>query len=342
MAVDILRSLPAGSETQVGDSLMVLSQSAYYQGRLDEAERLAAEALSIYERLVGPEDPRIGESRFALAWSQSAMGRFEAGRRGAEKLLEMSRRTFGEDHIQTGTAIDLVAHTAVHRGDYETAVATWRGLIDLAHQVSYENHPRMGNGYVSLAAVLMEQRDFRGALRLTDDALALHRNHPVPNVDVAMRMRAGALHALGRLQDADRWFREALATIQRERPRSLMHRGLIQAEYGLLLLDRGDVTGSEALLREAFAATRQIRPEGHPNAVLAALALARWHMRTGTFEEAERLSIEGDGLLAADYGTSHPTADQGARPDHRRLCGLGPARAGRAYRRERESATAQR
>jgi tetratricopeptide (TPR) repeat protein len=164
----------------------------------------------------------------------------------------------------------------------------------------------MGFVYVNLASVLMEQRDFRGALRLTDTALALHRTHPIPAVYDAMRTHALALHGLGRLEEAARWFRDALATIQREPRRSPDYLARVRGEYGLLLLDRGDVARSEALLREAFANTREIRPEGHPDAVRPALWLAKWHMRTGKYEEAERLSIEGDRQLAALYGASHP------------------------------------
>ena len=305
-AVDIRRSLPAGSETDVADSLAFLAQSAYHKGQMDEAEPFAAEALSIYERLFGPTDPRIGIPLFTFAMVQSDMGRFEAGRLGAERLLEINRRAFGEEHIRTADAIDLVARVAYDRGDYETAAATLRGLIDLAHQVGYEAHPTMGYVYVSLAGVLMEQRDFRGALRLTDDALALNRKQPIPASYDAMRAHAMALHELGRLEDADRWFREALATAEREQPRGRRYHARLRGRYGLLLLDRGDVARSEVLLREAFAATRDTRPEGHPTAVAPALALAKWHMRTGNFEEAERLAVEGDRQLAALYGASHP------------------------------------
>ena len=305
-AVDIRRSLATVSETDVADSLAFLAQAEYYMGRMDQAEPLAVESLSIYERLFGPTDPRIGGSLNALAMVQSDIGRFEAARRTAERLLEINRRAFGEGHIRTWDAIDLVARTAWDRGDYETAAATWRKLIDVAHRVGYDVHPTMGYVYVNLAAVLMEQRDFRGALRLTDTALALNRKHPIPAVYDAMRTHALALHGLGRLEEADRWFRDALATALREQPNARDRHARLRGNYGLLLLDRGDVTRSEPLLREAFAATRQIRPEGHPGAVRPALALAKWHMRTRKFEEAERLSIEGDRQLAALYGASHP------------------------------------
>jgi tetratricopeptide (TPR) repeat protein len=305
-AVDIRRSLPPGSEIGLADNLAILGRSAYYQGRLDEAERLAAESLSICERLVGPADRCIGDALFVLAWVQSDRGHFEAGRRNADRLVEISRRAFGETHARTGDAVDLTGHTALHRGDYETAAAIWLGLFDLVRQAGYEDHSTMGYVHVSLARLRMEQGDFRGALRHTDDGLALNRKHAVPRVYNVMSARAIALHALGRLEEADRWFRDALATIQRDHPRNMADRVRMQWQYGLLLLDRDDVTRSEALLREAFAATRSVRPEGHPRAVRPALALAKWLMRAGKYEEAERLAIEGDRQLAALYGASHP------------------------------------
>jgi tetratricopeptide (TPR) repeat protein len=309
---------------------------------MDEAERLAAESLAIYERVFGPEDPRIWGSLAIFAMVQSDIGHFESGRRAADRLLEISQRAFGDDHIRTGDAVDLVARTAWDRGDYETAAATFRKLIDRARRVGYGNHPTIGYVYVNLASVLMEQRDFRGGLQFTDTALALHRKHPIPAVYDAMRTRAVALHALGRLDEADRWFRDALATLQREQPRSSDYRARVRGQYGLLLLDRGDVTRSEALLREAFANTREVRPEGHPGAVRPALWLAKWHMRTGKFEEAERLSIEGDRQLAALYGASHPLRIKVLDQIIELYEAWGRRDQAEKYRRERESQSAQR
>jgi hypothetical protein len=157
-----------------------------------------------------------------------------------------------------------------------------------------------------------------------------------------MRTHARALHGLGRLEEADRWFRDALATLQREQPRSQDYRGRVNGEYGLLLLDRGDVTRSEALLREAFASTRQIRPEGHPAAVRPALWLAKWHMRTGKFEEAERLSIEGDRQLAALYGASHPLRIKVLDQIIEMYNAWGRRDQAEQYRRERTAAVARR
>ncbi len=118
------------------------------------------------------------------------------------------------------------------------------------------------------------------------DALALHRKHPVPWAYEKMSAHAAALHALGRLEDADRWFRDALATIQRERPHSLLDRGVIQWQVRPAPAGsrRRDAIGSPApggVRGDSEVSARRASSRGPPGTGAGQVAHAHWEVRGG-------------------------------------------------------------
>jgi tetratricopeptide (TPR) repeat protein len=120
-ALDIRRRIFGGEHPETLSSMYNLADLAEEQGRLEEAEALAAQVLEIRRRILDEEHPDTLKSLEVMAWFRQEEGKLEEADRLKKQVLELRRRDLGDSHEDTQNAIGSLANLYLVQG--KTAVA---------------------------------------------------------------------------------------------------------------------------------------------------------------------------------------------------------------------------
>jgi tetratricopeptide (TPR) repeat protein len=107
-AAEIYRRAFGDSHATYGNALSNLALPIELQGRLDEAERLLADALRITQSQLDDENPRVLTIMVNQARVQIARGRGASTEMALRHVLAVRQRTLAEGHWQIGQAQSLL------------------------------------------------------------------------------------------------------------------------------------------------------------------------------------------------------------------------------------------
>lgn len=115
---------------------------------------------------------------------------------------------------------------------------------------------------------------------------------PLAGTLSAMSWLAGLLWDQGKLNEAEQYYREALAGNRRARANSDPHTLRLISAVGRCLLRRGELDEAEQYCREALAGYQRVRGDDHSDTLAVMSCLARVLMDQGKLDEAEPLYAE--------------------------------------------------
>lgn len=174
-------------------------------GDVSAAEALLARSLAIRERVRGPEHLEVAQALINLASVQSLGGRCDEARASAERALAIREKTAGPDSALVGQSFIFVGEAQECAGDLKGS------------RTAYER-----------AVAILDRAE--GATR-TDLFAALH-------------FLAGALHTQGDLAAAGDAYRRCLNLSDRVWGPDHPRMSEVLAHHGLLLAQRGDLSGA--------------------------------------------------------------------------------------------------
>jgi serine/threonine protein kinase/tetratricopeptide (TPR) repeat protein len=307
-ALALRRELLDQAPLDVADSLNLLGHVRIDLGRWDGGEAPAREAVALYERLLGAEHGDLVDPLIYLTTVLIERGEFDAGEATARRALDIATKVFGERHPWTLTALGNIAWVARMRGDYESAETIYTQILEVARKVA-AGHPRVAFVMLSLGRVLNDKGEHGAAIPILREGLSAYQARSSPNrrhEALVMRELALSLDRVGRDEEAEPLYLEAIEVFRRHWPNG--HLDLMGALqwYAVLLVDRGEHARAEALLRESLSMGRRVAPEGDRYVAEVALSLGDLLVRRRQFEEAERLVVEAERQLGEWGGPSHP------------------------------------
>ncbi len=204
-ALDMIRSLPARHDLEIADYLRALANAEFPAGRHDDALAHYQEALDLETGVLGPSHPDVGRVHNNLGLLLRNMDRAQEGAAHLEQALQIAEAAFGHGHSSVIMAAGNLASVYHQMGDAARAVPLWQhalgGLpidLDSAEASTAMRALEFGRDLIAVARA-------DDALRLFDDVLAHDDEATVPTRTriAALRDRAGALRALGRIAQAD-------------------------------------------------------------------------------------------------------------------------------------------
>ncbi|MEM7160723.1 MAG: serine/threonine-protein kinase [Myxococcota bacterium] len=231
------------------------------QGRPREALALFVGAHDVWLDAVGPEHPYIGELDEQRGRALFELGHVEEALALQEQGLALYERVVRPDHIRISRTLEGMFRTQLALGRIEAAQRSQARAARIRLDSSGQRNRAVAQGLLELADIDMHRGELDRALQRCDEALAglegfLEPEHP--DVLRAMERKADILHAMGRLDDAVQWRRQALGRRHaspidndRQRIRSL-------DELGVLLLERSDVERAGEAHREALALAERV------------------------------------------------------------------------------------
>jgi serine/threonine-protein kinase len=266
------RILPTG-HPELAENLAALGMHQLDLGRLSEAEKLLAEALSALEAHPdrGPDHPMTLKSLASLAVVHNRQARFDRAQALEDAVLERKARVYGAESPEVAIALNNLGVTLANRGDIPGAAGRFREARRLYSKLLGSGHWETANVTRNLARMLELEGRYGEALPLMSEA------------HLALRER-GDDGGRGEL--------------------------VLRGQLGVLMARTGARGEGLAQLRQANARLQAMFPDGHMHVADTAIALARALLAEpaapGELEEAERASRRAVEIREGKLGADHP------------------------------------
>jgi tetratricopeptide (TPR) repeat protein len=198
------------------EAARLLGQVSYYlddRARFSDAEPLLQRALTIRERVQGPQHPDAATSLNDLALLYINQGKYAQAELLSQRALAIWERALGPDHPDLATGLNNVAALYKHQGKYAQAEPLCQRALAIDEKALGPNHPDVARDLNNLAALYDDQGKYAKAELLYQRVLAIFEkglglDHP----DVATTLNNLALpyHEQGKYAPAEPLYQRAL------------------------------------------------------------------------------------------------------------------------------------
>jgi eukaryotic-like serine/threonine-protein kinase len=252
---------------RTGVSLHNIALALEAQGRWDAAEALYREALAIQRDALGAEHSAVTLTLTTLGRLYSEMGAFDQGEPLLREALATNRRRLGPTHPRIALDLNDLGALRSRAGDYGAAEGLFREALEIREAALGPDHAHVAISLNNLAHVLAQQALHAQAAPLNRRALRIAREQwgdEHPTTALLMHNLALTERGLGRLQDAELNFLEAIGMLQRIFPDGHPMTSRPLAALGEMLTQQGRAARAEPLLRSALTLRREAgdQPQG--------------------------------------------------------------------------------
>lgn len=223
------------------------------QARLDDSERLVAEALAIATRELPPTHPRRLRAQVLLGRLRRDQGAY------AEAATILSgaiarHEAAPADGVDLAQALLALAETQFYAGDIDAADASNARALRISRQVEGERHPDVGHALLNRAAIAAARNDVTAAEQADREALDIFTKwygDAHPETASARTMLAQALGNQGRHDEALVLLRQA--AVAQERTFGPIHprTAFVQNEIGMVLFRLNDLPAAAVAFARA-------------------------------------------------------------------------------------------
>ena len=152
--------VPAGElAAALGDSLGKaatlnnLALALRAQGHYSQAESLLALALSMYEKILGPDHPNVVTSRGNLAKLYSDQGKYSLAEPLLKRALERSEKVLGPDNPAVATDLNKLGGLYEAQARYAEAESLYRRALGIRIRAYGPEHPDVAQLLENMAAL---------------------------------------------------------------------------------------------------------------------------------------------------------------------------------------------
>lgn len=262
-----------GDSLDAAACLEIRADALYRLGRSqnDEAQELAARAVELRTRHLGPHHPVTADALVVLADILRSRRQAEPARELYERALAIRRRAFGERSPESAAALSGLAGTRYLAGDFAGALPLYREVLAIREATLPPNHPDLGDALYNLGNV--------------------HRN--LGEIDAA---RVNFEHALDVYEAAFG-------------PDHIKVAGALN-NLSLTLKSSGDWNGARTAMERAFGLYESSLGTQHPYVAGMLNNLANLAEKVGDSERALLLFRRSLDLREAVLGPDHPDVAQ--------------------------------
>ena len=273
--------------------------------KIESAEALIREGLSLQRAVLGENHPTIAGTQLSLAKVLSEKGEFDKANQLFQASLGTTRKVFGEDHIRVAVVLHNYGFHVMNR-DPEQAEVYLREAVKLLERRG--NDVAVARALDVLAAAQLDRENYDQAEMSFLRALDLRRDSlPDEHLDIAQSLNnLGSLYMRsGRYDQAVPLLTEALdryTDLYGERHPMAV---IVTYNLGSAQSDAGALTEAQRNLETAFSLAAEIFPAGHLNTAVIQSKYGECLSRLLRFTEAESLLIQARAQIEAHLGSEH-------------------------------------
>ena len=260
------------------------------------AERLLEQALTVGERVFGPEDARVALTLDYLGVVLADRGDYAAAGRRLERALEIRRKQLGPEHEDVAVTLAELGRVYQDEGLNQRAEPLHREALAIRRKVLGNEHRETAVSLSDLASVLRLSGNLDDAETLLRQCLELNRKtrgEDHPNTSTTLHDLALIAATRGEYHSADILFRRVLAT---ERAtlgdRHPVVASTLNSLSHVLLAERRTAEAASSL-EEALDIARASLGNDHQLVAIYSINLASVQFARRKAAEAEPLLREG-------------------------------------------------
>jgi len=306
---DQLRRGVDADDPEYVQTLNLLAQQLWFEGRLHESMDTSERALSLAERTLRPDHPTVARALRFLAGTLEDLGELQRAHALRERALAIVEGAFGPNHYETAVFLNSAAMSDLSLGDYPAA----RALFDRATR-AFEAQFGPWHDYVAttrsnLAQVDAWLGDYAAARREQARATAiwertLGANHPfvavaLTELAIVFREQGEAAQALPLLQRALAIQQRALGPRHRDVARLLTNLAATDLKLGNIGIAQRHAAQALQIWQE--------QPDPETPDFAAALTLyGELQLRRGAVADARKYYSDAAAIRARVFGREHP------------------------------------
>ena len=294
------------------EAARLLDNAGFYlfaRARYTEAEPFYQRALTIREKLLGPEHPDVAWRVSYLGVLYSRQGRYAEAEPLFERALLIWEQALGPEHTQVAWGLHDLATLNKRQGRYAQAEPLFERALLIWEQALGAENPQVTWSLNSLATLYDRQGRYAEAEPLLQRALAIQEKALGPDhPGIAWNLNPlGALYVHeGRYTEAEPLFKRALAI--REKALGPSHPDLAWSlnPLGALYDRQGRYAEAELLLQRAVTIREKALGLGHPDLAWSLHDLGALYVHVDRCAEAEPLLQRALAIQEKTLGPSHP------------------------------------
>jgi serine/threonine-protein kinase len=171
-ALNRRRAAPDRNQAKAVESIIKLALLRVDQAKLDEAERLAAEALAIVRRTLPPDHPTVAAATHAWGRVLEERGSYDRALESLQEAVRL-RSAPGADPADLAESLVELASSHFYAGHYPESEAINRRLLDMHRQLYGDRHPLIAEDLVNLGAIQQELGNYAKAEEFHRQALEI-------------------------------------------------------------------------------------------------------------------------------------------------------------------------
>ena len=281
-------------DPRVIEGLVMLSLLRTNQTKLDEAERLAKDALARINGTLPPSHPLSLRASLALGKVLTARGKYTEAIATLDDTVRRYDRA--QESADGRLALTELANAHQYAGHLEEADRLNARALEVDRRVHGGVHPDVAEDLLNLAAAASTRGQYAAAEKMDREALAIFEqwygpDHP--ETGSAAMILGQQIMLQGRLDEAAPLLYRARDVFMRTYPGAHRRIGLIHNEIGILATRRERYDEAIESLTEALKVYRQVYPDGKSQYVSVGLGnLGTAYLEKKQYLEAERLLRE--------------------------------------------------
>jgi len=276
--------------------LMVLMARVYGTlGLYPRAETLARRAVTLRNRVLGPDHPQTLVAMDPLEWTLNKEGQYTEAEKLERETLAVRLRVLGKDHPDTARSMAYLGWTLLEQRRYAEAEDLQRQALAIRRRVLRPDHPDTLVSMGDLAISLEMSGRPAEAEKLEREAVEIQRRvlgNDHGDTLQSMNNLAYTLMLEGRYPDAEKLLRETLEIQGRVLGNDHPQRVQSLDNLGVTLMQEGRYGDAEKVRREILDIQRRILGNDHLKTLEAMNSLAFTLIQEGRYSDAEKLLRE--------------------------------------------------
>jgi tetratricopeptide (TPR) repeat protein/tRNA A-37 threonylcarbamoyl transferase component Bud32 len=237
-----------GRDVALAEGLAAMSDYRSHQARPREAEALQREALTIFERELGPDDPRTIETRLYLGFKLGELGRPQEAEACMREALRAAERGLDQGHPLVAKTTFGLAFILDHQGRHDEAEPLQRRAVELIRKADGPDHPRYFWALTLLGWTVLDLERYEEAEDIFRRSIEFYKDDEMTATGNPARGLARTLVEQGRFDDAEELYVWILEVVHRRRPEGHREIASVEREWGRCLTGLGRYEEAEEVL----------------------------------------------------------------------------------------------
>lgn len=283
------------------------------QGKYSEAERLYNQAVSIWEKTLGPKHPYIGQSLNNLGGLLKSLGRYDEAISLYNRILPLLEKAFSKDHLLFADCANNLAVVYNAKGRYKDAKPLYKQALRIREDILGNSHPLVGQSLNNLAELyhtegLLSEAEPLYLRGLSITEIKLGQTHS--EVAIILNNLAELYRLQKRYDEAESLYKRALDI--RQKVFNSNHPLLAQSFNNLAQLYRLRCRYNEAeeLYLRAKNIWESVLDHKHPDQGVILNNLAELYHAMGNYQKAESFYNNALKIREAALGPDHTDVAQ--------------------------------